>query len=85
MCAMNRKKLVIAGAAAFTLMYNELNKKKCRKRRHWVTALMRSRDVYDGNCLLNDLSVSNSGQFQNFLYDMHFLWDSTALDFPYIN
>jgi hypothetical protein len=55
-------------STAFIVIFHHLKEKerKIRERRHWVTPVLKSRDLYGGNQLLNDLSIGNTGQFKNF-------------------
>ncbi len=53
----------IVSAAYIVTHHFFLKKLKVRKRRYWVTPIFRSREVYGGNDLVQDLV---GGQFQNF-------------------
>ncbi|KAB0802524.1 hypothetical protein PPYR_04710 [Photinus pyralis] len=53
-------------AAAFIILCDAIKKKQRKRRRYWMTNLFKSRNIYSGSNLLNDLSLSRTGQFKNF-------------------
>lgn len=55
-------------SAAFIIIFNHLKKKQRenKKRSHWVTPVLKSRDLYGGNQLLSELLIGSTGQFENF-------------------
>lgn len=54
-------------SAAFIILWNALRPQKKRKRRRlWMTKILRSREIYSGSNLLNDLLLEDTGQFKNF-------------------
>jgi len=56
--------------AAFILMHSILKKRKQKRkeRRWWQTNIFKSRNIYSGSTLINDLrSQEISGQFNNFI------------------
>lgn len=57
---------IVKLAAAIVVTNHHTNKRKRKQRRHWVTPMLKSRAVYCGTHLLNDMFIGNTGQFQNF-------------------
>lgn len=54
-------------AAAIIIINQHLNiKRRNRKRRHWVTPMLKNRSVYSGTNLISDMLIGNIGQFENF-------------------
>lgn len=53
----------VAIASAIYILISSEKKKKRRKRRWWTISLF---NRHNGNKRLNDLSIENSGKFQNF-------------------
>lgn len=53
-------------AAAMIVIHHANKKRQKVKRRCWVSLMLRSRSVYSGTQLLNEMSIGNIGQFENF-------------------
>lgn len=51
-------------ASVFIVIYNDRLKRRRKPRRHWVTPILRRRESYGGESMLNDLRIG--GQFENF-------------------
>jgi hypothetical protein len=51
-------------SAAFIVIFHHLKKKerKTRKRRHWVTPVLKSRDLYGGSQLLSELLLGSTSR-----------------------
>jgi hypothetical protein len=66
---MERETVKIA-SVAFIVIFHHLKKmvRNIKERRHWVTLVLKSRDLYGGNQLLNDLLIGSTGQFGNFCH-----------------
>jgi hypothetical protein len=64
------RETVKIASTAFIVIFHHLKKKvrKTKKRHHWVTPVLKSRDLYGGNQLLNDLLIGSTGQFGNFCH-----------------
>ncbi|CAH1968473.1 unnamed protein product [Acanthoscelides obtectus] len=58
--------LATACAIYIILAQNKKKLNKRKKRRWWSVSLFRHRDRYNGNDLLNDLSIECYGKFENF-------------------
>uniref|UniRef100_A0A6P7GMC3 Uncharacterized protein LOC114344142 n=1 Tax=Diabrotica virgifera virgifera TaxID=50390 RepID=A0A6P7GMC3_DIAVI len=59
---------VIMDSAIFVIMAQKKKKvvNKRKKRRWWSVSLFKNRKRYNGNDLLNDMSLEVSGKFENF-------------------
>ncbi|XP_074039919.1 uncharacterized protein [Leptinotarsa decemlineata] len=64
----NSKQSIIIASAAYIVMHSCIRKKNKRDKRWWVKQLYKSREIYSGSTLLEDLKFQEiSGQFQNFV------------------
>lgn len=64
------KRHILAGNAAFIVIHHHLEEQKMdkpRKRRHWVTPVLKNREYSGGSSLLLELRIGNVGQFENFV------------------